>query len=294
MTNDHDAPDAADLASTYLDGHADDEACARAESDPQVMELVERFRSLRAELTAVDPPDEARRDAAILAALGAQRSPAAEARATAPTPLPTARRGNWRTTSIVTAAAAAAVAIAVAGIVVLGVGGGGDDDSADAPTTRDAASADTAFGRDLAMDTMSSDDGAIAGAATDRTESASAAAPEATATGEATAAGTVSDAGEAADATKSGTAGDGAPSAATLTVLASGPELYAFATAPAALDEQERGDPACDPPGDATYVDTASYVVGDTATIVDVFLDDDGTALAYDVATCDEVVRAVP
>ena len=57
------------LASAYLDGALTDEERARAEADPEVMAAVERLGELRRALAAVEPPDRARRDAAINAAL---------------------------------------------------------------------------------------------------------------------------------------------------------------------------------------------------------------------------------
>ena len=72
------------LASAYLDGALTDEERAQAEADPEVMAAVERLGEVRRALAAVEPPDRARRDAAINAALGVFDS---ESRVAAPPPV---------------------------------------------------------------------------------------------------------------------------------------------------------------------------------------------------------------
>ena len=113
------------LASAYLDGALTNEERARAEADPEVMAAVEQLRELRRALSVVDPPNPARRDAAINAALGvfeAERAPAA--------PPPARSRVGRRTNTWFIGAAAAALLLVVAGGILATRSndqGGGED-----------------------------------------------------------------------------------------------------------------------------------------------------------------------
>ncbi len=125
------------LASVYLDDALTDEERARAEADPDVMAAIEQLRELRRALSAVDPPDRARRDAAINAALAAFD---AERRPTAPPPvssLASRRASRW----FIGAAAAAIVLVIAGGIVA--TRGGSDDGGGGAASGDDAGAAVT-------------------------------------------------------------------------------------------------------------------------------------------------------
>ncbi len=112
------------LASAYLDDALTDEERARAEADPEVMAAVERMAELRHQLSVVERPDPARRDAAIKAALDVF---AAERPSAAPPPVTSLSARRW-SRWLMPAAAAALVAIVAGGIIATrGVQDGGDD-----------------------------------------------------------------------------------------------------------------------------------------------------------------------
>jgi hypothetical protein len=132
------------LASAYLDGVLTDEERARAEADPDVMAAVEQLGELRRAVSAADPPNPARRDAAINAALAAFD---AERRPTAPPPVSSLAGRRANTWLIGAAAAAAALVLVVAGGILATRGSQGDDDSAGG-----AAAATSAAGGQVFLD----------------------------------------------------------------------------------------------------------------------------------------------
>jgi hypothetical protein len=150
------------LASAYLDDALTDEERTRAEADPDVMAAVEQLRELRRALSAVDPPDRARRDAAInaaLAAFDAERRPAA--------PPPVSSLASRRASKWIVAAAAALVLVIAGGILASRGDDGGGDDSAGGG----AAATEAATDEQLLSDT--------AGGGAEATTGGTAATPEA-------------------------------------------------------------------------------------------------------------------
>jgi hypothetical protein len=150
------------LASAYLDDALTDEERARAEADPDVMAAVEQLREIRRSLSTVDPPDRARRDAAInaaLAAFDAERRPAA--------PPPVSSLASRRASKWIVAAAAALVLVIAGGILASRGDDGGGDDSAGGG----AAATEAATDEQLLSDT--------AGGGAEATTGGTAATPEA-------------------------------------------------------------------------------------------------------------------
>src|SRR5262245_10175958 len=121
------------LASAYLDGTSTDEERARAEADPEVLAAAARLGELRRALSAVDPPDPARRDAAINAALDAFTA----ARPAAPPPV-SARAGRRSSTWFLGAAAAALVLVVAGGILAMRSDQDSDDNAGGAAVTESA------------------------------------------------------------------------------------------------------------------------------------------------------------
>jgi hypothetical protein len=111
------------LASGYLDDALTDEERARAEADPEVMATVERMAELRRQLSVVERPNPARRDAAIKAALDVY---AAERPPVAPPPVSSLSARRW-SRWLMPAAAAALVAIVAGGIIATRGVQDGDD-----------------------------------------------------------------------------------------------------------------------------------------------------------------------
>jgi len=285
MTNDHHPDDLDTLASDYLDGQLDDADRARAEGDPDVMDLVGRLRTLRRVIADVEPPDAARRDRAIAAAL--------DARVGAPAVPPARRtdlRRHRRIAPTVMAAAASVVLIAVVGVVALGRGGS-DDDSASTAADRafttgagELATEATAAGGDQEQATADTAAAATSDTAAATVLDAQGRSADTSAAGAATANAAASDT----------TTGGAAASASTL--LRTGAELYDFATAPAAPptgQSDEFADPTCPQPDGASFRGVATYVGGDDPVVVEVFLVN-GTARAVDAETCAVVVEAMP
>jgi hypothetical protein len=267
------------LASAYLDGVVTDEERARAEADPEVMAAVERLREVRRALAAVEPPDRARRDAAINAALGLFDS---EAPAAAPPPPVTSLAARRSARWLMPAAAAAAVVIIAGGILATRNGdddGGGDDSAAVATTVEDGARVDAAEEDQSAADT--------APAATGDTRSA----------GEGGAAATTSPAaGTFAAAADTTGAPEATALAASLVVLTSPEELTEFARG--ALFATEYAPPAdvarrpCDEVR-GEWLGPAIYVEDDEETPVEIFLvAADDEVRAVDTATCTVIVTA--
>jgi hypothetical protein len=256
------------LASAYLDGALTDEERARAEADPEVMAAVDRLGQLRRALAALEPPDRARRDAAINAALGLFDS---ESQVTAPPPVPSLAARRW-TRWLMPAAAAAVVVILAGGILATrdGDGDGGGDDAAGSATS-DVAGAALDVEEDQSADTAPS--------ATGDTRSA----PD-----EGGAAATTNAVTEAAGTLAAAAATTGAPEAtaeASVVVLTSPEELTEFASV--ALFATDYAPPAdvaratCDEV-EGQWLGPATYVDDGVETAVEIFL----------VAAADEV-RAV-
>src|SRR4051794_18078268 len=110
------------LANAYVDDDLDAAERARAESDAEVMAEVSRLRATIAALRDVEPPDPARRDAALAAAMAGAGRPTPVA-----PPIPLRPRRSWWTGAGIAAALGALVA---GGAVVLRAPWGGDDASA--------------------------------------------------------------------------------------------------------------------------------------------------------------------
>jgi hypothetical protein len=257
------------LASAYLDGALTDEERARAEADPEVMAAVDRLGQLRRALAALEPPDRARRDAAINAALGLFDS---ESQVTAPPPVTSLAARRW-TRWLMPAAAAAVVVILAGGILATrdddGDGGGGDD----------AAGSATSDGAGAALDVEEDQSADAAPSATGDTRSA----PD-----EGGAAATTNAVTEAAGTLAAAAATTGAPEATAATsvvVLTSPEELTEFASvALFATDYAPPADvarPTCDEV-EGQWLGPATYVDDGVETAVEIFL----------VAAADEV-RAV-
>jgi hypothetical protein len=242
------------LASAYLDDDLDPAERARAESDPEVMAQVARLGDVRERLRTVDPPEPARRETAITAAL----ADAATTTVVAPTPL--RRRRLW----LPAAAAAAVIAVAIAGVAIVANRTGGDDSD----TALDGAAAST--------------QAAAAEVAPDRATLAAGAAPT-TAGGAAAAGATTTTA-----AATSAKAPAAAPQAGAV-VLASPDALAAFAAAnPLAQLDTATTPSSCT---GGRFVGRAVYERGGTTIPVEVFVQD-RDALALDATTCAEVARA--
>jgi hypothetical protein len=257
------------LASAYLDGALTSDERARAEADPEVMAAVERLGELRRALAVVEPVDSARRDAAIQAALGAfdtERAPDAPAPAAS---LSRRRARGWW----LSGAAAAAFVLIIAGAII--AGGDGDDDGGE-----DAGGAAvTELSEDATLTAADTNDGEqraaedATGGAAATTAAAAPAATEAPATSGALAEGTIT-------ATYSAL------------LLTSPDDLTRFAddALRAAETSADAAVPNCD---EGRWLGSATYVVDDVATPVEVFLaDDDSEVLAVDASTCQVVARA--
>lgn len=146
MTDPHDPRHASDeldpldeLASAHLDGHTTPEQAARVGADPDLLARVARLDAVRAAVraTPTQPADDARRDAAVAAALQAFDAAAPPVPATAPasvTPLASRWRARRRTFQL--AGIAAAVALLALAVPLLGrLDDGSDDDASDEAAT---------------------------------------------------------------------------------------------------------------------------------------------------------------
>jgi hypothetical protein len=128
-----------ELASAHLDGATTPEEAARVAADPALQARIEELRRIRAAVAAVPPPDPARREAAIRAALAAFADDDTDAGATtAPVPSATslsARRGP-PTRALRVLGAAAAVALLALLVPVLGrLAQSSDDDASSFEST---------------------------------------------------------------------------------------------------------------------------------------------------------------
>ena len=197
------------LASAYLDGALTDEERAQAEADPEVMAAVEHLGEVRRALSAVDPPDRARRDAAINAALEVFDS---ESRVAAPPPV-TSIAARRSTRWLMPAAAAAVVVVLAGGLLATR---GGNDDSSGDDAGGDAAATTGAL-REAAEQTQSAADTGDRSADEDELAAAT------TAAGATEAAGTV---GAAPDTTGA----PGTTTTASVVVIRSREELTEFAS----------------------------------------------------------------
>lgn len=159
MTDPHPPPSDSDpldprdeLASAHLDGATGPDDAARVAADPELASRVDRFAATRDALrraTDDEPVDEARREAAIVAALAAFAEPDpsvdADARAleTAPALLVRPRRGRSRTRTLQLVGIAAAAALIALTMPLLDHLGSDDSDDT-------ATSSFEATGRSLA------------------------------------------------------------------------------------------------------------------------------------------------
>jgi hypothetical protein len=254
------------LANAYVDDDLDAAERARAEADDEVMAEVARLRATVAALRDVEPPDPARRAAALAAAMRAAERPTPVA-----PPVPLRPRRTWAAAGI----AAALVAVVIGGAVVLRATPGGDDDDSTSLEVRSAAQPESAADRSSAGAAATTVPTATTAASATADQSANEQAGSAT-----TAAGglvpttTVPARNAAPEAT-----GDDA-----LTVLSAPDDLIAFAM---------EATPQTPPPGACTggrYVAPASYAGVTPAVTVEVFVDG-ADAVARDAASCVEVAR---
>ena len=265
------------LASAYLDGALTDDERALAEADPEVMAAVESLGELRRALAVVDPPDRARRDAAINAALGVFDS---ESRVATPPPVTSLSARRW-SRWLMPAAAAAVVVTLAGGILATQNDDGGGDDSASIASTdeggvllsaqeEDQSAADTAPA--ATAETRSADQG---GAAAATTNAASAEAP-----------GTLAAAG---------TAVPEHTDTASFSVLTSPEQLTEFASREllrAADDPASAVRQTCDEVR-GRWLGSATLIVDGVETPVEVFLAAPaGEVRAVETATCTVVARA--
>ena len=138
---DADGPDAANLyvASLAVDGQATAEEQAQVEASPELLALVQSFRTMRASLQAVPVPSDAAREAAVAAALAAMEPAALVAPAPMAPPPPNVvsleRRRRWN--QVLVAAAAVAV-VGLAGVALAGMFSGSSEDSASTGTVLSA------------------------------------------------------------------------------------------------------------------------------------------------------------
>jgi hypothetical protein len=263
------------LASGYLDDALTDEERARAEADPAVMAAVAQLAELRRQLSVVERPDPARRDAAIKAALDVF---SADRPAAAPPPVTSLSARRW-SRWLMPAAAAALVAI-VAGGIVATRGGQGDDDDAggDAASVLDTDQAGAAAETDGdLLDDASAEAPAATEAPTARASQEAAATTQPAATA---AAGTV-------PGTLSGTEDTGAYSPDALTVITSRQQLTQLATSNQALFTT----PPCNA---GTWLGRYLLRTDGRDTVVDVFLAERaGRVRALDPKSC-EVLLVAP
>jgi hypothetical protein len=281
------------LASAYLDGDVTADERALVESDPELLGEVERLRSVRIMLGAVEPSSISVREQHLAAALGAWDTVVTTADS-APTPLDGRRRR--RSNSLLLGAAAAIMVVFAGGVALQTLTGGESTDEA----SFDAASTATAPDQPAGALAESND-----AAGSQRAEtSAEAASPAA----------------ESADTSRSDTATDGTvdtgisdpapPSELELEQLSTPAELGIFASdavdAPEAPQVPAATSGAIDDKlteNQATLLATewplclnVDYVVGPalyqgTEVVVGVDTSRD-LALAYRAANCREVARA--
>ncbi len=126
--NDDELSSSHELASGYLDGQLDSDERAQVEASPELVEMVESFRLVRAQLADVAPAPAHARDAALAAALAEFEQRGQPPRAAAPV-VPLASRRRWP--AAIMSAAAAVVLLGVAGIAVLGPSSDDEMSSAD-------------------------------------------------------------------------------------------------------------------------------------------------------------------
>ncbi|MDP2292249.1 MAG: hypothetical protein Q8M22_13750 [Actinomycetota bacterium] len=126
--NDDELSPSHELASGYLDGQLDADERAQVEASPELVELVESFRLVRAQLAEVPPAPATARDAALAAALAEFDQRGLPPRAAAPV-VSLASRRRWP--AALMSAAAAVVLLGVAGIAVFGPSGDDEMSSAD-------------------------------------------------------------------------------------------------------------------------------------------------------------------
>ncbi len=141
--SDHELASAA-VASAYVDGQATAQERARVDASPELLALVDTYRSMRTALQAVPAPQAAARDAALAAALSAFDVVSVTSPQVTTTAPVAPQRPNvvslerHRRASRVLAAAAAVAIVGVAGVALAGMFGGSDNDSASTGTVLSA------------------------------------------------------------------------------------------------------------------------------------------------------------
>jgi hypothetical protein len=258
------------LASGYLDDALTSDERARAEADAEVMATVEGLREIRRALSVVEPPDPARRESAIDAALATF---ADELVVAPPNVKPLTSRGSrvW-----LAGAAAAALIIIVAGSILVARHGEGDEDTAGG-----------AAGTTGTAQVLSRDGAETAGS------TARAAAPNATG-GVEDASGATTQPVQGQARTTASTAGGAAPAATALAppVLTSSADLTAYAARPRSERKELAAGVARTCHG-GRWLGPAMYVVDGVGTPVQVFLVvNAGVVRAVDSATCAVVATA--
>ncbi len=250
------------LANAYVDNELDTAERARAEADPDVMAEAARLRTAIAALRDVEPPDPARREAALAAALSSAGRPTPVA-----PPIPLRPRRAWWTGAGI---AAGLVAILVAGAFVLRATSSGDDD--DSASIQQSSAQDESAADAKAAPTAGAATTAAGASATTQAAAGTQADSAATAAGGATPSTSVP-------------ARAAAPEVATLTLLTSTDDLVAFAS---------EATPQRPPPNACTtgrYVAPATYAGVTPAVTVQVLVEGND-AVARDAASCTEVARA--
>jgi hypothetical protein len=262
------------LASAYLDGELTSEERARAEADPEVMAAVERLREVRQALAVVEPPDPARRDEAIDAALRAFDEEREDVAPPPAIPFQRRRASGW----LISAAAAALVLVVAGGI--LAVRGGGDDDGGD-DTAGGGLAADTSVG--VLAESGEQDQAQSPAAGTEARRSAA----EDEATTETTAvaaAPTVASADTATERTEA--------SQADSRVVRSRNDLTALAAERLELGFDLASEPRADC-DEGRFLGEAIYLENGVETSVEVFLvRRAGEVRAVEPTTCDVIARA--
>lgn len=129
-----------ELASAYLDGEATAEEIARVESDPELLAIVDEFRTIAQAVAApISLPDERTRNAAIAAAVSA---PGAIPTTPSVRSLDTARPKRRERMNKLMSVAAGFVAVVVGGTIIWAIANAGDERTTDTATSSVQASSD--------------------------------------------------------------------------------------------------------------------------------------------------------
>lgn len=169
------------LASAYVDGQATAQERAQVEASPELLALVQTYRTIRTSMRAVAPPSAQARDAALAAALATfdglgvedvvaatapERTGVAAGAPVAP-PRPNVvsieRRRRWN--QVLVAAAAVAI-VGVAGVALAGMFSGSDQDSASTGSVL-AADANTESAGSSKVGVAGVEDGTVAAITSD-------------------------------------------------------------------------------------------------------------------------------